>query len=201
MSGGYGSCGITQMMLVIYLQYHQTYLFVCFQTIPFIHIDIRDLPAMLPPSSATSPAPVASWVCSCGPNLPMPRLQALPIPPPPPLFPPLPAGLPTTLPGWHKCTLSKGTHMVWVGIYPFFFLSEDKIVAGGLAVVPGSKLPFITWLLPWAICSVLLTLCPWPWEGVSTAEDNCRRGPVCIAVDSPISSRNAWVSLRCTTSW
>lgn len=48
-----------------------------------LHLDILDLPAMLPPSTSTGPDTVPSWVCSCGPDLLMPRLQALSIPPPP----------------------------------------------------------------------------------------------------------------------
>lgn len=77
-----------------------------------------------PTSFSIGPATMPAWACCCGPNLPVPIFQAWPIPPPPSHLPPLSTRLPTTLPGWHRCTVSidKRTHMVWAGIYLYFCL-------------------------------------------------------------------------------
>lgn len=52
--------------------------------------DFQAVLHLLPNPSSTAPATAPSWVCSCGPNLLLPGLQAFPILPPLPHLPPLP---------------------------------------------------------------------------------------------------------------
>lgn len=143
--------GALQRILIIYPQHHRLCLCVC--VCLFLNYSIHPLwagpPARsalftltfeifrLPHSTSTGPATVPSWVCSGGPHLLMPKLQASSIPTPVPVLPPVPARLPAALPGWHRLTLStdEGTHTVWAGVC--FILSEGKVVLEGLVVAPG----------------------------------------------------------------